>query len=145
MATYATTADLETKWQQAMSAAQLAAAQVLLDEGEAILRAHIPTLDAAVAAGTVQAVLVRKVLTDAVLRVMRNPTGVTSQTVGPESATFSGLAQRAELAFLAGELALITPAVEGLSANGYAIGSFRLGRPNWCSPLPPAMDVERWC
>lgn len=144
MATYATVTDLEVKWQQTLTTSQAAMAAVLLDEGEAILLGQVPGLAAAVVAGSVSPILVRKVLTDAVLRVMRNPSGVTTQVVGPESATFSGQAQRAELQFLASELALITPPPEGLSAAGYAIGSFRLGRPNWCGPVG-VPDTERWC
>lgn len=140
---YATLADLEAKSPAPIPSTM---ASVLLEEGEAILRASVPGLDDAILAGTVDPVLVRKVLTDAVLRVLRNPTGVTTQTVGPESATFSGQAQRAELQFLPAELALIAPPVAGLSAGGYALGSFRLGRPDWCGTSGFVPDAERrWC
>ena len=135
MSVYATAAQVEVKWQRDMTAAQVASAEVLLEEGSALLRALVPGLGAGLAAvpPTVDALLVRKVLTDAVLRVLRNPAGVTTQVVGPESATFSGVAARAELTFLPSELAMIAPAatVDGLAVGGFAIGSARLGRPDW--------------
>lgn len=132
-ATYATVADLLIK-RPDLSDVQQASAAVDLEEGSALLRLNIPGLDDGLAAGTVDAVLVRKVLRDAVLRVLRNPSGVTTQVVGPESATFSGLASRAEVGFTPAELAMITPAVEGVSVDGQVIGSFRLGRADWCAP-----------
>jgi hypothetical protein len=133
---YATVEQLSAKLQRDLSGLPGAAAELLLEEGSALLRALVPGLDDALAAAppTVDAVLVRKVLTDAVARVLRNKAGVTSQTVGPESATFSGQAARAELGFLASEIAMITPAVDGLSVGGFAIGSVRLGRPDYCAP-----------
>jgi hypothetical protein len=134
--TYATADQVGAKLFRVLSGVEAAAAEVLLEEGSALLRTLVPGLDDALAAvpPTVDIVLVRKVLTDAIARVLRNPTGVTSQTVGPESASWSGLASRAELSFLASELAMITPPVEGVSSGGFAIGSFRLGRPDYCAP-----------
>jgi hypothetical protein len=133
---YATSDQIAARLLRPLSGLEEAAAVLLLEEGSALLRVLVPGLDEALAAAppTVDAVLVRKVLSDAVARSFRNPSGATSQTVGPESATFSGLAGRAELSFLASELAMITPAVDGFSAGGFAIGSFRLGRPDYCSP-----------
>ncbi|MBT0771813.1 hypothetical protein KIH74_22925 [Kineosporia sp. J2-2] len=141
---YATVADLEAKWGKELSVVQAAMAEVLLEEGSAILDASVPGL-AAAAGVSVPMILIRKVLTDAALRVLRNPAGVTTQTVGPESATFSGQSQRAELQFLPAELALITPADGGLSVGGYVIGSFRLGRPDWCHGGGAFTPERRWC
>jgi hypothetical protein len=141
--TYATVGDLLVK-RPDLTPAQQTSAAADLEDGSALLRRLVPGLDDAIAEGVVDPILVRKVLRDAVLRVLRNPAGVTTQVVGPESATFSGLAQRAELAFLDAELALITPAVVGLSSGGYAIGSFRLGRPEYCG-TGPLVPGESWC
>lgn len=135
MTTYATTAQVAAKW-RTLSSAEEAAAQAHLDEGSALLRRMVSGLDDAIADETVDAVLVRMVLTNAVLRVMRNPSGATSQTVGPESATFSGLNARPEVTFTEAELALITPAGEVLSSGGSVIGSLALGRPNWAYTYP---------
>lgn len=140
---YATISDVLVK-RPDLTPAQQASAEADLEDGSALLRREVPGLDDGIAAGTVDPILVRKVLRDAVLRVLRNPAGVTTQVVGPESATFSGLAQRAELAFLDSELAMITPTTEGLSSGGFAIGSFRLGRPDYCG-TGPVFRSERWC
>jgi hypothetical protein len=141
--TYATVGDLLIK-RPDLTSAQQASALADLEEGSALLRRSIPGLDDGLAAGTIDPILVRKVLRDAVLRVLRNPAGVTTQVIGPESATFSGLAQRAELAFLDSELAMITPASDGVSVGGFAIGSFRVGRPGYCGTAPTFVS-ERWC
>jgi hypothetical protein len=99
-------------------------------------------------AGTVDVIMVRKVLTDAVLRVLRNPSGVTTQVVGPESATFSGLAARAELGFTPAEVAAVTPAPEEPSVGGSLVGSARLGLPyqwgQWAPSLPPGAECGPW-
>jgi hypothetical protein len=136
---YATADQVAAKLFRTLSAMESAAAEILLEEGSALLRTLVPGLDDALALSppAVDVVLVRKVLSDAVARVLRNPSGASSQTVGPESASFSGLAARPELAFLASELAMITPPVAGLSAGGFAVGSIRLGRPDYCAPAVP--------
>ena len=130
MTTYATVAQLAAKFRP-LSASEEATAEMHLEEGSALLRGLVSGLDDAIADATVDAILVRKVLTDAVLRVMRNPSGATSQTVGPEQATFSGLNAKAEVTFTESELALVTPPVDGVSAGGSPIGSVRLGPPIW--------------
>lgn len=145
MSVYATVADLAAKMQRSFSTDQGASAQIQLDEAEALLAALIPGLANAVIAGTVSPILVRKVLTDAVARVIRNPDGVTTQVVGPESATFSGLAARAELAFLPAELAMITPADEGSSVGGQLVGSIRLARPDYCGGYDGPTWTGRRC
>jgi hypothetical protein len=145
--TYATTADLVAKAPN-LTAAQRATGAVHLEEGSALLRQLVPGLDAGLTAGTVDPVMVRKVLTDAVLRVLRNPSGVTTQVVGPESATFSGLAARAELGFTPAEVAAVTPAPEEPSVGGSLVGSARLGLPyqwgQWAPSLPPGAECGPW-
>lgn len=141
MVTYAAVSDLVAKSPVPLSVAQQATGAVHLEEGSALLRQLVPGLDDAIAAGTVDPVMVRKVLTDAVLRVLRNPSGVTTQVVGPESATFSGLAARAELGFTPAEIGSVTPAPDEPSVGGSVVGSARLRVPCQPSRLPGA---EGW-
>jgi hypothetical protein len=132
---YATLNDVATKRYgslAAMPTAEQGKATVLLEEAEAELDFRLPTLAVNLAAGTVKAVLVRKVVTDAVIRVLRNPSAVTAQTLGPESVQWSAANAVGTIAFTDDELALLTPAgasslVE--TADGQAIGSATLGRP----------------
>lgn len=135
MTTYATVAQLVAKFRP-LSSTEEATAEVHLEEGSALLRRKVDGLDDGIADGSVDSVLVRKVLTDAVKRVMSNPSGVTSQTVGPEAATFAGLNARSELTFTDEELALVTPVSEEdeISAGGSVIGTASLDRPDWTLP-----------
>jgi hypothetical protein len=135
VSTYATVADLEAKWRP-LSAPEEATAQILLDEAEAVLLVLVADLADRVTSGDLSSVLVRKVLTDAVRRSMGTPSGVQSQTVGPESVTYFRGAGSGDGWFTEAELALLGAPVEG-SVNGYAMGSIRLARPRvnpWCGP-----------
>ena len=95
----------------------------------------LPDLTANIAAGTVSAVLARKVVTDAVIRVLGNPSGVTMQTLGPESVQFAGVRTLGTVEFTASELASLAPAGDGVSAAGVAVGSATFGFP-WVSLDP---------
>lgn len=132
MTTYATAAQVAAKW-RTLTAAEAASVEAHLEEGSALLRRLIAGLDDAIADESVDAVLVRMVLTNAVLRVMRNPSGATSQTVGPESATFAGLNARPEVTFTEAELALLLPDSDTVSVGGAVIGTAKLGVPDWAS------------
>jgi hypothetical protein len=125
---YATTTDVATKWRP-LSASDETKVTALLEEAAALLDAAVPTLAAAVTAGSVSAVLVRKVVTDAVIRVLANPAGVSAQTVGPESVQFTGVRSLGSLAFTDAELALVTPSdAEGpATVDGMAVGTAKLG------------------
>lgn len=144
MTTYATVEQLAAKWQQPLTDSAAIRAEMDLEEGSALLRRLVPGLDAGLAIGdadvslpgAVDRILVRKVLIDSILRVMRNPSGATSQTVGPESATFGGLNAKPEVTFTDAELAMVTPGSAGVSVGGFAVGSVRLGRPVWAYECP---------
>lgn len=149
MATYATVANLEAKWRD-LTTAEEATAAVLLDEAEAVLLAVVAGIADRIASGDLNVVLVRKVLTDAVKRVMETPSGVQSQTVGPESVTYVSSRAVREVLFTDAELALLGEVVEG-SVNGYAMGSIRLRRryAPWCGPTVYASERDvvayPWC
>ncbi len=145
MSVYATVSDLIAKYPQA---AGDPAAQVHLDEAEARPVRLIPGLAAAIASGDIPAILVRKVLTDAVKRVLETPSGVQSQTVGPETVTYVSNRSVREVMFTDAELALLTPAAVGIVGD-YAMGSARLGRASWCGPGrvlgSESLSRRSWC
>lgn len=129
---YATVADVETKWRPLPSSIEQNRATALLDEAEALLNVEIPSLAANIAAGVVSAVLARKVVTDAVIRVLANPAGVTMQTLGPESVQFTGVRTLGTVAFTKDELSTLHPVDPdaGAAAGGFAVGSATLGIPD---------------
>ena len=129
--TYATLADVEAKWRTLPAAADQNRASALLAEAEALLDSKLPDLTANIAAGTVSAVLARKVVTDAVIRVLGNPSGVTMQTLGPESVQFAGVRTLGTIAFTKDELETLHPADPDApaEAGGFAVGTATLGIP----------------
>jgi Phage protein Gp19/Gp15/Gp42 len=147
---YATLSDVAVKWRP-LSAADSDKVTALLAEATALLDAKIPTLAAAVTAATISPVLARMVVTDAVIRVLANPAGVTAQTLGPESVQFSGVRTLGSLAFTDDELALLTPpAVDDgqISVDGCAVGAAALGAPLQHIWVDQALGVRRpprWC
>ena len=104
-------------------------------EAGALLDQRLPDLAANITAGLVSPVLARKVVTDAVIRVLANPSGVAQQTLGPESVQYTGVRTLGTVEFTASELASLAPAGDGVSAAGVAVGSATFGFP-WVSLDP---------
>jgi hypothetical protein len=129
---YAVLSDITNKWRPLPAVADQNRATVLLEEAEALLDQKLPDLAGNITAGLVSPVLARKVVTDAVIRVLANPAGVAQQTVGPESVQFTGVRTLGTVEFTASELASLAPAGDGVSAQGVAVGSATFGFP-WVS------------
>lgn len=127
---YAVRADVHAKWPLTSPIAE-ARADALLAEAEALLNRELPDLAGNITSLAVDPVLARMVVTNAVIRVLANPAGVSMQTVGPESVQFSGVRTLGSIAFTDDELALLTPPdPDGpVSANGMAIGTATLAHP----------------
>ena len=96
----------------------------LLARASRILRARMPDVDARIAAGTLDAELVADVVSAAVLRTVRgrgiddpDRPALRAETVGPFRRDFDTSVATAsvELAFTAGELALLAPPSTGRS------------------------------
>ena len=88
MATYATVDDLRNSYFEGdLAEALTPKLEVKLDEAEEILRSYVPGGDLAawVTAGYTNPARLRMVLCNMVLRVVRNPTGATTQAAGPFS------------------------------------------------------------
>lgn len=105
--------------------------QALLNVAESKLLTLRPGLRAALEAGTLDPDLVVWALASAVLRVLRNPAGYASETVGDLSYRLNGPAASGVLTFTAEELAGCTPASR--SPLGL-VGSARLAPPSYGVP-----------
>lgn len=103
-----------------------------LDDVEALIRARIPDLDAQITAGTISEALVVLVECDAVLRLLRNPGGYRSETIGEYSYQLDtrGSATGA-LMILDSEWALL-----GVSAGAFTVAPY-LESPPIAMPVPP--------
>lgn len=130
--------DVAVKWRP-LSTAEEQQVTVLLEEASAKLRRAIPNLDTRIGTGEVDAVLARAVVTNAVLRVLKNPSGVTQQSAGPETASWSGVRATGEVTITASDVADVLPATTG-GARGSYVGTI------WTTPGPPpairTLDAE---
>lgn len=110
MATYATSDDVAARWGKDpadLDAPLLSLINIRLGDAERMIRRRIPTLDAQVAAGTVDAEDVEQVECEAVLRLARNPDGYQTETDGNYTyALMSNIASGA-LEILPGEWEII--------------------------------------
>jgi hypothetical protein len=137
--TYATSTDVSIKWRPtgpALSTAESAWVDVLIGEASALLRRRLPGLDASITAGTIDATLARMVVTNVVLRVVRNPAGVTQQAVGPESATYAKSQAVGQVVVTDDDIAVLTDP-NAASVGGVLVGTVNVNGPWW-------EQVEAW-
>jgi hypothetical protein len=118
-APYATSATIEAMWRD-MTAEEETRADTLCRYASEIIRAKVPTLDARIAAGKVAADLPALICAQMVLRVLRNPSGVAAETVGPWSVTYgsSGTQATGALLLTDEDMALLTGTPVG-ARRGY--------------------------
>lgn len=107
----------------------------LLVRASAKLTAKVPSLDRRMAAGQVDPEVPAGMVVEAVLRVWRNPAGLTQQGVGPFQASYNNRAQQNEIVFDAAE-------IDQLLGESAPIGTFRVGFPGRQVPLEPLVDAE---
>lgn len=103
-----------------------ALANLLIGSALTLLRARIPGLDEKVSTGAVDPELVSMVIASAVARVLKNPDGWYSQTMGPFTGTMSTKAASGYLSILPEEWKLfgvggaatyVAPATDGYAAG----------------------------
>lgn len=132
VAPFATPTDVVTLWRPSnpvLSDPETTYVTVLLTQASALIRRGVSGIDDAIASGDVDADLVSMVAANAVLRVLRNPSGASQQSIGPESASFAGVKAAGQVVITAEELALLSPLSDGTTVGGSVVGSFRLARP----------------
>jgi hypothetical protein len=112
--------------QMTLSAAQQTLAAWLLRVASSLVRQQFPSTDRLVAAGKLDPDVVALAVTNMVLRVLRNPGGLRSETTGPFSRTYD-TTYAAGLLILGGdEETMLAPSGGGTVAKG-RIGTARIG------------------
>jgi hypothetical protein len=106
-----------------MSLAEESLAGWLLRNASNMLRGQRPLIDQQLRDGTVSRDLVALAVTNMVLRVLRNPTGLRSETVGPFSRSWDTTTAAGLLVVTDDDLALVEP-TNGTKA-GTTVGQFR--------------------
>jgi hypothetical protein len=92
----------------------------LLVRASAMLRSRSPRLDARIAAGDLDAGLASTAVIGMVLRVINNPKGSRSETVGPFSRSWDTSVMSGLLQLLPGDLDLVAASGTGAGATGGA-------------------------
>ncbi|WP_102508104.1 hypothetical protein [Sanguibacter massiliensis] len=102
--------------------------QKLIDKAEERLLAAVPSVPRRIAAGTLPAALVKGVVEDMVLRVIKNPRALRQMGVDDFQATIDTAVSSGALYVTGDERALLAPAPRG------SVGSLRIGLPRWRQP-----------
>lgn len=86
---YATPTDIEERLGRTLEPAEVTQVATRLDDAEELIRLRIPDLDDRITAGTLRERLVVMVEAEAVMRLIRNPDGITQETDGNYSYSVS--------------------------------------------------------
>lgn len=115
---YATAETIAEMWRP-LSGDDTERAEALCGYASAVIRTRVSHVDARIAAGTLSPAVVGYVCASMVLRVMRNPSGVAAETVGPWSVTYGSTGTQATGALYLTEedLALLRGAPVGTRAG----------------------------
>lgn len=106
-----------------MTPAEESLAGWLLRAASNMIRARQPNIDQQISAGLVSGDMAALAVTNMVLRVLRNPGGLRSETVGPFSRSYDTTTAAGLLVLTNDELALLSPS--GTAASTSAIGEMR--------------------
>jgi hypothetical protein len=112
--TYANVSDVSTRLGRPISTAdEIGQVNAWLEDVEALITARIPTLATLVAAGTPSTALVVMVEANAVVRKVKNPDGLSSETVDDYTYRRNDDARRGELFLTDDEWVLLMPTSGG--------------------------------
>lgn len=118
-----------------LSAARSATARALLRRASMLVRDTYRGIDARIAAGTVSADNVGLAVINMVARVLRNPSGLRSETTGPFSRSYDTELASGMLSITATEQALLVPPTATTGARG-KLGTIRING-GMVPPSPP--------
>lgn len=144
----ASSADVAVKLQRSLSAPEAAAADVYIREASALLRRRVAGLDTMLISGDVDPDLARGVVTEAVVRVLRNPAGVSAQTVsgggGTETASWGASRAVGRVVITDDDVALLTPLTSDPTVGGAAIGTVTVRGPWWVETATWQEKIPPW-
>lgn len=123
MADLATQDDVESLW-RALTGDEIDQVEAMLRYASAILRARVPSVDARIDDGTLDPQVVTDVVASMVIRALRNPTGITQESIGPVSYSISTKVGSGYLFLTDDELYLLSPA--GLPGTARGFGTIHL-------------------
>ncbi|RBO87967.1 hypothetical protein DFR74_110223 [Nocardia puris] len=121
---YATLDDVRNRYEGEISGQEAEWVTARLADADALLRAMVPALaDGPEAVAPLMAQNARRVIVDAVLRVLRNPAGLTEQSVGPFRVRYdTGENYSATVYFTGDELSVFAPPRRRFGVVGVRVG-----------------------
>lgn len=137
---FAVVGDIAAQWDGTLSVAKEALAGHLVRAGSALLRHHVPDLDANLVAGKVSREVAALTVTNMVLRVMRNPRGLRAETTGPFSRTYDTSVAAGLLVVTEEDVKAVTPVPDPVTLPdglaGIGVGTIRV-LPGMAPPAIP--------
>lgn len=106
-----------------MTTAQVQLTTALLRAASALVRSRYPSVDAQIAAGLINPDVAALAVTNMILRVLRNPDGLRSETIGPFSRTYDTGAAAGLLVISDDESPIFAPPA---GAGNFSIGTIRV-------------------
>lgn len=123
MAIYATWDDVVATYEDVIPIDRKPRIEMLLRQASARLTALVPGLAARIGASDIDPDLPGGMVVEAVLRVYRNPAGVTQQSTGPFNRSLSREASHAGIYFEPEQVAALLTS----GSNGAGVGTFYVG------------------
>lgn len=133
---YALPVDIEARLGRSLDLSETQIVNTRLGDAELIIKSRIRDLDAQVIAGTIDQDLVVMVEAEALLRLVRNPEGYTSETDGNYTYQIDGAVASGRLQILDDEWALL-----GVRRSVFTIAP-KVTIPWACPPVNPNGDFE---
>lgn len=109
-----------------LSAARQAVCRALIKRASQLVRDTVPGIDDRIIAGAVSADSVGLAVLNMVARVMRNPDGLRSQTIGPISRSFDTDVATGMLEITSADMGLLVPATTTAGARRSRMGTARI-------------------
>lgn len=123
-----------------MTPAQEGLTSWLVRAASKLVRSRVPYIDTWITAGTIDPEVVSLVVVNMVLRVLRNPNGLRSETIGPFSRAYDTSVAAGMLGLATEELAILVPVPA--AATRSRVGTIML-RPG-LAPPPYGITRPRW-
>lgn len=123
----ASVGDVATLRGGTLSTAQSGLARYLLRAASKMVRRAFPEIDDNLDAGTLDADAVAHTVANMVARVLRNPDGLRSQSIGPFSYAYDTQIAAGELVLTDADAAAFVPEVDDDSVAAFGVGTIRLG------------------
>ncbi len=124
----------------ALSPARASICRALIKRASQLVRDTVPGIDDKIVAGAAAADSVGLAVLNMVARVMRNPDGLRSQTIGPISRSFDTDLATGMLELTSAELSLISPPVSSGRSVRTRMGTARIGG----GMVPKPEPHRRW-